>query len=248
MSKIATTIKRRLILYRLLQRVYYGIRRMMETYILGTKIQEWVWKTRHLYNGCSWIKGYCESINHPHRQWLIDTISSYTPFESILEIGCNTGPNLYLISKKFPQTRIYGIDINQRAIKEGLVWLHQEGVKNVLLTVSRADHLEHFFDKSIDIVFTDATLLYIGPDKIQKVLKEMARIARKALIFNEWHFEKDLKKPKGYFYYDGHWVYNYKALFTDYVLMGSIKVSKLPRDLWGGPGWEEFGSMIEVKL
>jgi ubiquinone/menaquinone biosynthesis C-methylase UbiE len=211
-------------------------------------MQEWVWKTRHLYKGRNWAQGYCESIDHPHRQWLITRISSYAPFESILEIGCNTGPNLYLLAKEFPESKFYGMDINQRAIKEGKAWLEGEGIGNVALSCGRTDDLKEFVDKSIDVVFTDAVLMYIGPDKIKKVMRDMIRIARKSLIFNEYHWEDESLKGRGYFYYDGHWVYNFKALFSDYRGTSDLTISKLPKEVWGGSGWEEFGSIVEVRL
>jgi ubiquinone/menaquinone biosynthesis C-methylase UbiE len=236
--------------YRFVLRFYYGLRRLVETHVLGTKIQEWIWKTRHLYKGDEWARGYCESINHPHRELLVEKISFYAPFESILELGCNTGPNLYLLAKKFRESRLYGIDINRRAIEKGEAWLQKEGIGNVSLSVGKADEIKTFVSKSYDLVFTDATLMYIGPDKIRGIIDDMIRIARKSLIFNEYHWNRDSDslKPKYYFYYDGHWIYDYRALFEGYISAVGIKISKLPKAVWGGSGWEEFGSIIEVKL
>lgn len=248
MSKMKSILKRWPNVYQFVLRFYYNLRRLIETHVFGTKIQEWIWKTRHIYKGNDWAQGYCESINHPHRQLLIEKISSYAPFESVLEIGCNTGPNLYLLAKKFKKSKLYGIDINRKAIEKGRAWLQKDGIGNVSLSVGRADDIRKFVDKSVDVVFTDATLMYIGPDKIKTIIEGMIRIARKSLVFNEYHWDDDSLKPKYYSYYDGHWVYDYKALLIRYVLTVSIKISKLPKEVWGGSGWEEFGSMIEVKL
>lgn len=181
MNSIKSFLRRWPIFYSLLQRVYYSFRRVLELHILGTKLQEWIWSANRGVN-----EGL-ESISHPHRKLLLDKISSYSPFENILEIGCNAGPNLCLLSKKVPNARIYGIDINSKAIEEGKKHLKEEGMNNVFLSVRRADRLESFGDKSIDVVFTDAVLMYIGPDKIYNVIGEMIRVARKAIIFNEWH-------------------------------------------------------------
>ena len=247
MNSIKSFLKRWPLFYDLLQRIYYASRQVIEVHMLGTKVQEWIWKTRHLYKGSGWTNGYCKSISHPHRQFLVHKISSYVPLESILEIGCNTGPNLYLLAKKFPKTKLYGIDINSHAIKEGQEWFEQVGIKDILLSAGKADELECFDDCSIDVVFTDAVLLYIGPDKIEKVIRQIERIARKVLIFNEWHWENNSQKQK-HFYYHGHWVYNYKALLIDYFPADNIKISKLKKDLWVDSGWELFGAIIEVRL
>ncbi len=248
MSKIKSILKKWPSFYQFVVRFYYGLRRLIETHMFGTKIQEWIWKTRHIYKGKEWAQGYCETINHPHRELLIERISSYAPFESVLEIGCNAGPNLYLLAKKFQKSKLYGIDINRRAIEEGMAWFQKDGVENVWLSVGRADDVRQFAAKSVDLVFTDATLMYIGPDKIKLTIENMIRIARKSLIFNEYHWNRDSDSLKPYFYYDGHWVYDYRALFERYVSTIEIKISKLPKEVWGGSGWEEFGTIIEVKL
>ncbi len=231
--------------YRLLQRPYYNFRYVIEAYILGTKMQEWIWKSRHMCKDGRWPKECRDTIGHPRRQILIDRISSYVPFSSILEIGCSGGPNLHLLAREYPDAHLYGIDINAKAVKEGNVYLRQQGITNVQLIVSRADELKRFGDNSMDVVFTDATLMYIGMDKIEKVIKEMRRISCKGLIFNEWHYEDNRST---YLWYDGHWVYNYKALLAKYFYPDNIVISKHPDHVWNDETWSKFGSIIEVKL
>ena len=137
---------------------------------------------------------------------MVETISNLNP-NSILEIGCNCGPNLYLLAKKFLNAEIIGIDINSMAVQKGNEWLAQEGFSNVKLLESKADELGQFQDKSFDVVFTDAVLIYIGPDKIKEIIENMIRITRKALILMEWHsFEPDHKDPFGLgVYHFGCW-------------------------------------------
>jgi ubiquinone/menaquinone biosynthesis C-methylase UbiE len=141
--------------------------------------------------------------------------------------------------------QLYGIDINAKAIKEGNAYLRQQGIANVGLFISRADELKQFGDKTIDIVFTDATLMYIGVDKIRKVIEEMKRVSCKGLLLSEWHSE-DNSRP--HLWYDGHWVYNYKALLAKYFYSDTITVSRHPEGLWNDEAWRKFGSIIEVRL
>ncbi len=203
-------------------------------------------QTRHIYKSSDWAKDCFESLNHPHRPLLLEKILAYAPLESILEIGCNRWPNLYLLAQRLPQAELHGIDINPKAIEIGKEWVAKAGFKTIHLSVGKADKLERFADKSIDLVFTDAILIYLGPDKIQKVVREMQRIARKALVFNEWHQED---RTGVCFYYNGHWVHNYRALLAEHILSpDNIIISKIPKELWGGTGWEEFGATIEARL
>ena len=158
--------------------------------IFGTKIDELYWKFRHIFDK-KWAESYIskESINHPHRKFLIDIISNYFPFESVLEIGCASGPNLYLLAKKFPKTKFYGIDISEKAIETGRDYFKKERIENVFLESGRAEDLKKFPDKSINLIFTDATLIYEGPDKIESIIKEMIRVAKKSIILCEQHTE-----------------------------------------------------------
>jgi ubiquinone/menaquinone biosynthesis C-methylase UbiE len=210
---------------------------------VGTKIDETYWKFRHIYKNSDWAAKYIspESIGHPHREFLIGKIMEHQPFESILEVGCASGPNLYLLAKKNPGVKFYGTDISKSAIATGQKWFEEQGIKNISFFSAKAEDFSKFSDKSIDLIFTDAILIYVGPDKIKKVLKEILRVARKAVIFNEWHAD-DRER-----FYEDHWVYNYKLLFNGIVPEGNIKITKLPENLWSGR-WTKFGHIIEVNL
>lgn len=246
----------------LVVRIYFALKPIhLKELMVGTKAREKEWATRHLHEGerrrddwgkgsGDWIKGYWNSQNHSHRPFLIEKISSFSPISSILEIGCNCGPNLYLLAKKFPDAEIRGIDINPVAVQKGNEWLTQEGISNVKLLVGKADELEQFEDRSFDIVFTDAVLIYVGPDKIKEVMKGIIRIARRALILVEWHcFEPQRKNPNGFgVYHHGSWKRDYVALLKQFVRAEQIRVTKIPEDIWPDKNWETFGAIVEVVM
>ena len=246
--------------YRLVETSYYtlGFRRLKE-HLSGTKVTEKEWATRHLRKekkrddwakgGRDWIKSYWNSQDHSHRLFLIERISKFSP-NSILEIGCNCGPNLYLLAKKFPDAEIIGIDINPMAVQKGNEWLAQEDISNVKLLEGKADELEQFQDKSFDVVFTDAVLIYIGPDKINKVMEELVRITQGALILMEWHsFEPDHKDTSGRgVYHFGCWKRDYVALLKRFISEEQIHVTKITEDVWPDKNWKEVGAVIDVVM
>src|SRR4030042_6788332 len=180
--------------------------------IFGTKTDELYWKFRHIFDN-SWTRSYISegSINHPHRKILIDKISAYYPFDSVLEIGCASGPNLYLISKMFPATKFYGIDVSTKAIKTGNDFFKKENINNVFLSSGKAEELKKFQDKSIDVVFTDAALIYEGPDKIDLVIREILRVTKKAIILCEQYSDSSDS------FYRDHWIHNYISLFRNFI-------------------------------
>lgn len=247
--------------YRFVETSYYTLRfRHLEEYLLGTKVREMEWATRHLHEGerrrddwgkgiDDWIKGYWSSMDHPHRQLLIETISKYNP-SRILEIGCNCGPNLCLLAKKFPDATIIGIDINPMAVKKSNEWIAQEGILNAKLLEGKADELEKFQDKSFDVVFTDAVLIYIGPDKIKDVIKDIIRITQRVLILVEWHsFEPQSKDPYGLgVYYSSCWKRDYVALLKQFVSEEQIHVTKITEIIWPDKNWREVGALVEVVM
>lgn len=250
-------------LYNAALRVYYSLRpvRLMEL-LVGTRATEREWASRHMrkgndwgytrHNGNSddWVLSYWDSQEHTHRPLLVERISSYYPFSSVLEVGCNCGPNLYLLARKFPDAMITGIDINPRAVQKGSELFTRECISNVKLLVGKADELGQFPDKSFDIVFTDATLIYIGPDKIREVISELVRIAGKGIVLLEQNCFESGNKPLSSLGISrlGVWQRDYAALLKQFIPDRPVKVTRISKDVWPGEQWQETGAIIEVAL
>ena len=49
--------------------------------------------------GGSWIDEYVASASHPHRALILNALERFE-FNSLLEVGCNAGPNLMRIREK----------------------------------------------------------------------------------------------------------------------------------------------------
>lgn len=237
-------------LYNLMRGIYYSLRKVLETRILGTKFQEWIWKNRGLFYDFKDAKsGFLDSVNavnYPHRIFLISRILSYSPIGSVLEVGCDSGLNLCLLATKNPGIKFYGIDINIKAIEEGKSIIKDMGINNVFLSSGMADSLGSFGDKSIDVVFTDAVLIYVGPDKIHDVINEMIRVARKAIILIEWHREQHTPDDREHIH--GHWVYDYQLLLSKYSPSDGVRTTRITRELWDNDEWSSLGYVIELNV
>jgi precorrin-6B methylase 2 len=222
------------------------------------------WATRHLSEGESWIESYWTTWDHPHRRFLLSRIAKFAPMRSVLEVGCLCGPNLYGIAKRFPHAEIRGIDINPLAVERGNEWFKKDGISNVKLDVGRAQDLKRFADGSFDVVLTDAVLIYITPDEIKDIIKEMLRIG-KALVLNEWHLFSRWRALllSNYYYvrmrnpqfrsrsfslgvFVGHWARDYRALLGKFVSDERTNITKLPKGLWEDRGWQRWGAVIEA--
>lgn len=242
---IAQIIKHWPAFYHSVSKIYWTLQYQHLTELLiGTKARERWWASRSI------AEGYWGNRDHPSKHFLAEKIAAFSSIHSILEVGCASGPNLYLLAKEFPQAQITGVDINQEAIQYGNAQFAQEGISNVKLSVGKADELGEFQGRAFDIVFTKALLIYIGPDKIKNVMQGMIRITRKALVLMELHcFEPDTKEPLGLgIYYGGNWIRDYVALLKQFVSPEQIRVTKIPEDVWPAEPWKELGAVIEVVM
>lgn len=204
-------------------------------YFKTTKAHEKFWEKRQI----DWEKDYLSTWNHPHRKEILD-ILKYERFGSILELGCASGPNLVLIEKVFPQVQVGGIDISADAIATARKFLKQ----NAVLEVGPIDNM-FFSNKSGDIILTDASLIYIGHDKIDKVMNEMKRIGRRKIVLVEFHSTSFLKRL-ALKLASGYNAYDYKKLLQKHKFY-DIEIKKLP-DYWNGEPWKTFGHLITAKI
>lgn len=186
-----------------------------------------------------WKISYLDTWNHPHRYFLVG-ILKHLRWLSLLEIGCNAGPNLANIVKNIPGRQVGGIDVNPEAIA-----LAEKTFKGGYFRVNSADDIM-MSDNSTDVVLSDACLIYVGPRKIHKYLREIKRIGRNYLVLCELHSESWLKRimlrlRSGYF------AYNWPRLLRGEGLY-DVNTYKIPRDMWPGTPWEEFGYVIVAKI
>ena len=230
-------------LYRVLHRSYYAALYWVERHVLGSRLHELLWRMWR-----SEGTGQCLP-EHPHRGFLMTHLARFAPLGSLLEVGCNGGPNLVVLRREYPGVRLYGVDISPRAIRTARAVLERERIVDASVFVGRADDLGLFADHSVDVALTDATLMYVGPDKIARAIAELVRVARKGLVLNEWHlFEPPQSGLHAYWYY-AHWVHDYRALLIRVPGVTGVRVRRVPVGLWGpGGGWEAYGAVVEVDL
>ncbi len=229
--------------YRFVSKIYWTFQvQHLAELLIGTKARERWWAARSI------AEGYWGNRDHASKHFLVERIDVFSPIHSILEVGCASGSNLYLLARRFPQAQIVGIEINSSAIQYGNAQFAQEGISNVKLLVGKADKLAEFQDRAFDVVFTRALLIYIGPDKIKEVIRGMLRIANQALVLMELHcFEPNTKEPLGLgIYQGGNWIRDYAALLKQFVSEEQIQVTKIPEDVWAEEPWKELGAVIEV--
>lgn len=205
----------------------------------GTIINEKHWTKRFRSDQSGLIRDYYAK----DRLYLLGKIK-LDEFNSVLEVGSKEGRNLRMIAKSFPNVKMAGIDISPDAVKIGNELLQKEGLTNVSLFERNADQLD-FANRSFDLVFVFAVLLYIDPKKILKVLSEMIRVATKRVLILEWHDPELLRRGV----FTNHWIYNYEKLLEPFSNeIKSLEITNMPEDEFVDINWKKYGYYIDVKL
>lgn len=181
----------------------------------------------------TWLDGYVESKNHPHRSLIVNALQSFLPIESILEIGCNSAPNLNLIREKvsIQDNVLFGIDVNADAIEKAKSLLPAAN-----FVVGNVKSIP-FPDKSFDIVIADAVLIYIDSNAIGKAMHEIERVVKRGIILIEW-FDKLIEGTIK----DFHWARNYTKILKKVGF--EVEEIKITKDLWNSKNWIKNGRLF----
>lgn len=199
--------------------------------IKSTKEHKEYWKNRKI----DWKTAYLDTWNHPHRELIVSALKQMQWF-SLWEVGCGPGANLVKIVKELPGRQVGGSDISEDAIELAQKTFvggkfHVESVEDLLLS-----------DNAVDVVLSDATLIYIGPRKIHKVMNELTRVARNYVVLCEFHSTNWFKKLM-FRWKSGYNAYDYKKLLEKYGYF-DILIVKIPKEFWPGTPWQEWGHII----
>jgi len=199
------------------------------------------WRFRHLIDK-NWTSGYASAaaLSHPHRAKLLGVMGEFEPLNSVLEVGCATGPNLILLAQKYPEAEVYGLEVSREAVKVGKREVEKLGLKNMHLSAGNAGDLSRFADKSVDVVFSDACLIYINENKIEAALRGMLRVAKKGVVICELTSEVETTDGKSQFH-------NYRKLFNE--IDANLKVEEYGlEDIVWTDKWQKFGKIIKITI
>lgn len=132
------------------------------------------------------VNTLCRDITHP----------------SVLEAGCGSGLNIYLLNKLNRKLNIHGFEYTNARIASALVNLWDSKIKNNLFLADICDL--NIDDNSYDVVYTNHVLEQLGQDKAEMALKEIWRVCKKGFVICEPtihganNYEKWRMKTLGY--------------------------------------------------
>ena len=193
--------------------------------------------------------GYLELLKGNSSEFLWKRVDDDFP-KTVLELGCNSGSRLFSRAISQPESSFIGVDINEEALKVAKSYALQKNIQNIdfiYADISKPQDIFHKLDNTkFDLIFTWATLIYIHPIRIEKVIKEMMSHG-KNLILIEQHNPKMRIFSKGIPISGGNnWVRNYQKLIAKYQAENqTLLVSKVPNDIWQPGGGHAH--LLELK-
>jgi len=109
--------------------------------------------------------------------------------ERVLEVGCNAGPNLRWLAELIPPRGVFGVDVNEEALRR---------VRNDLPEVNvvhGSGRQLPFRDRFFDLVFTTGVLIHIPPFVVPVVMSEIVRCSGRYVLCGEYHAEEPTEVP-----------------------------------------------------
>lgn len=181
------------------------------------------------YDEFNWLEGYIASVEHPHRQQIVDIVREFFPSGSILEIGCNVGPNLLKLQEAFPETQLAGIDVNELALEKA-----RKLLPNPIFKLGNVTSIP-FESKSFNLVISDSVLLYVGPKEITQALDEIDRVTTNGIVLVERYAESLEGKVVGHV-----WGRDYKKLLEQRGFQVEERELIWPTS----KNWEKYGKLF----
>jgi len=145
---------------------------------------------------------YLATASLAYRDDLIDVLAHFAPFESVLEIGCNSGPNYDRLVAAFGKQNYTGLDINKEALNH--FHTRMPDVKFIYGSI-----LESVPSAKFDLVFTSSILSLIAPEDVMLAIHNIANLSSRLIVIQE----PKIEKHNGIFH---QWNHDYLNLFDDY--------------------------------
>jgi len=164
-------------------------------------------------SGRAWAEHYWGTWQRPYRQQLANVLGSLLPGPEarVLEIGCNTGPNLRLWRSRWPQLYLFGFDAHAEAVAYG----QRNFEDDARVDIWQEDVLATAAWPSVDVVVSCYSLVYVPAEHLADVLARIAATARIGFVIAEPMEASALLPVEGLA--DYIWAHPYAHLLEDTI-------------------------------
>jgi pseudaminic acid biosynthesis-associated methylase len=108
-----------------------------------------------------------------------EIIGKTNNIKSVLEFGCNVGNNLRAIERIIPNSELYGVEINSKAV---------EILKNSSnVNVEECSIINYVPSRKFDLVLVKAVLIHVDQNELNSIYKNIYDCADKYIIIAEYY-------------------------------------------------------------
>ena len=168
-----------------------------------------------------------QTINDKHLEMILDTLK-INPGDKILDLGTGSGYLAFELAKKFPNSKIIGLDIIENTLKENIKKAEKESINNIEFISYDGINLP-FKDNEFDYIVTRYALHHFP--LIESTFTEISRILKKdSYLFisdptpnenDDKRFVDDYMKMKK----DGHIKYYTKEEFIELGFKNNLELT-----------------------
>ena len=110
-------------------------------------------------------------------------LRKHSGINSVLEIGCNLGGNLIVLSKIDPMLKIVGVEPNSKAWQ-----LAKKNLPNV--NIYNLSIFDVHWKNEFDLVFTSGVLIHIADKELNLALRKIYQASKKYILSIEYYSDK----------------------------------------------------------
>ena len=196
------------------------------------KYRKIYWRLKDLIEP-NWPKVYFDDRNlndGRNRDKLVKFINKLNQ-KKILEIGCASGANLFLMEKNKKYEHLEGIDISNYCIEEGKKILKRYN-SNIILKQGNATKT-NYKNRSFDIVFISGVAMDLTDKDLFSAVTESLRISNKYFILHTSNYKLDpsLNIKSKAVVYKSHVLRDYHLFFKENFEKYQKKIIKLKKDI-----------------
>lgn len=186
-------------------------------------------------------------------EYLLDRINGFMKSKlTLLEIGSYKGFRLFGITQFWRNAKFIGVELNPTWVEFSRNEAKKRKLANIEFLnadVTSSDFLGLFNERQFEVVITFATLIYLHPFHIERIMKELIRITNsKLILIEQTHFVNSAILSKGIpLFGQMTWARNYEFLLRKYDFANRIRnigIEQVPMSIWRPGGGRAYCTSV----
>ena len=169
----------------------------------------------------------------------MQTQIDFNQVSNFLELGSNSGIQIFELARKFPKCKFVGLDFNVSAVNVANDIARKYSLSNLefhQVDLQESNSLSVYKNLQWDVIFTWATLIYIHPTKILPII-DFGLKNSKVFFLIEQHKKMKFAAKGRLIAGQPTWIRDYVKIVNNLTHKSNpIRVSAVPREIWNPGG------------